>query len=224
MNMKKILIAIVMSVACFAMAKAQDYRYEIGAGVGVSGYLGDVNKSNFLKHPGGAGGLVFRYIPNYRWALKANAFVAGISGDSTDDNMSFPDGQTYSFKSTLYDFGAQMEFNFFDYGMGASYLKLKRLTPYITLGLGGTVASSAGETSFAVNMPIGVGVKFKVKERLNVGLEFTMRKAFGDKLDGLSDLNGVKSSFAKNTDWSSFTMFTVTYEFSKRCKKCHYVD
>jgi hypothetical protein len=57
-----------------------------------------------------------------------------------------------------------------------------------------------------------------------LGVEFTMRKAFGDKIDGLSDLNGVKSSFAKNTDWYSLTMFTITYEFSKRCRTCHYVD
>ena len=89
---------------------------------------------------------------------------------------------------------------------------------------GGTMATGSGISAFAVNVPMGIGVKFKLKERLNLGLEFTMRKSFGDKLDGLSDLNGVKSSFAKNTDWYSFTMFTVTYEFSKRCKKCHYVD
>lgn len=222
--MKKLLFTLLMSMCLCTMAHAQDYRYEIGAGIGASGYLGDVNKSNFLKHPGFAGGMLFRYIPNYRWALKANLYAAGISGNSADYNMAFPDGQSYSFSSTLYDLGAQMEFNFFDYGIGASYLKLKRLTPYVTLGLGGTLASTGGQTSFAVNMPIGVGVKFKLKERVNFGFEFTMRKAFGDKLDGLKDLNGLKSSFAKNTDWSSFMMFTVTYEFSKRCKKCHYVE
>lgn len=222
--MKKILIAIVMFLSAWGVVHAQEYRYEIGAGLGVSGYLGDVNKSNFLKHPGMAGGVLFRYIPNYRWALKANIYAAGISGNSDDYKLVFPGGNSYKFNSTLYDMGAQMEFNFFDYGLGPAYLKLKRLTPYITLGIGGTVASVSGKTSFAVNMPLGVGIKFKLKERLNLGVEFTMRKAFGDKPDGLSDLNGIKSSFAKNTDWSSFTMFTITYEFSKRCKTCHYVD
>ena len=51
-----------------------------------------------------------------------------------------------------------------------------------------------------------------------------MRKEFSDKIDNLSDLYGIKHSFAKNTDWYSFTVFSVTYEFSKRCVKCHYVD
>ena len=222
--MKKILISIVLLITTLTAANAQDYRYELGAGLGVSGDLGDVNRSNFMKHPGFAGGVLFRYLPNTRWALKANVYAAGISGNSIDDKMVFPDGQTYSFSSTLCDFGAQMEFNFFDYGIGPTYMKLKRLTPYLTVGLGGVVASASGQTAFAVNIPVGFGLKFKLKERVNLGVEFTMRKAFGDKIDGLSDLNGVKSSFAKNTDWYSLTMFTITYEFSKRCRTCHYVD
>lgn len=223
--MRKILtsIAILLMALC-STANAQEYRYEIGAGLGMSGYLGDVNKSNFLKHPGFAGGALFRYLPNTRWAVKANVFAGSISGNSADDKMSFPGGASYSFSSTLIDVGAQVEFNFFDYGIGARYMKLKRLSPYLTIGVGGTMASGNGNSSFAVNMPIGVGVKFKLKERLNLGFEFTMRKVFGDKLDGLSDLNGVKSSFAKNTDWYSFALFSITYEFSKRCKKCHYVE
>jgi opacity protein-like surface antigen len=222
--MKRILTAIFMIISIATASQAQDYRYELGGGLGFSGYLGDVNKSNFLQSPGFSGGAVFRYLPNTRWAVKANLTVASISGNSAENNMAFPDGATYSFSSTLCDMGVQMEFNFFDYGIGATYLKLKRITPYMTLGIGGVMASTSGQTSFAMNMPVGVGLKYKLKERLNLGIEFTMRKAFDDKLDGLSDLNGVKSSFAKNTDWSSFTMFTISYEFSKRCKTCHYVD
>jgi hypothetical protein len=94
----------------------------------------------------------------------------------------------------------------------------------MVLGLGGVVASSAGKTNFSFVLPMGIGVKYKLKERLNLGLEFTMRKEFSDKIDGLSDLNGVKHTFAKNTDWYSFTVLSLTYEFSKRCTKCHYVE
>ena len=63
-------------------AGAQEYRNEIGAALGVSGYLGDCNKSNFLKHPGVAGGAVFRYVFNYRMAVKANLSMATLSGNS----------------------------------------------------------------------------------------------------------------------------------------------
>ena len=150
--MKKILIIVIIVLCAGGVVQAQEYRYEIGGGIGASGYLGDVNKSNVTKHLGFAGGILFRYKPNnYRWALKANAYIGGISGNSADYDMVFPENRAYSFNSTLYDFGAQIEFNFFDYGIGASYLKLKRITPYLTLGLGGTVASvSGGQTSFAI--------------------------------------------------------------------------
>ena len=89
--------------------------------------------------------------------------------------------------------------------------------------MGATLATGDGD-AFTMNIPMGIGVKYKLGERLNIGLEFTMRKAFSDKLDGLKDLNGITSGFAKNTDWYSFTMISITYEFSKRCRTCHYVE
>ena len=77
-----------------------------------------------------------------------------------------------------------------------------------------------------MNIPLGVGVKFKVNKRLNLGLEFLMKKVFSDKLDGdnLSDPYQIKSSFAKNTDWYSTLTFTISYEFSKRCAVCNYKE
>lgn len=225
--MKKILAFIVcLSIGMSNLLYSQNYRFEIGPGLGMSGYLGDVNKSNFLKHPGFAGGALFRYIIDYRWALKANLFTAGLSGNSADFNDVFPGGVTYKFNSQIYDLGAQMEFNFFNYGIGYKYKNLKRIVPYLTLGVGTTLATCEGKAFFAMNIPMGVGVKYKLKERWNLGFEFTMRKVFGDKADGFSldDLNHIKSSFIKNTDWYALMMFSVTYEFSKRCTKCHYVE
>ncbi|MGN1238608.1 MAG: DUF6089 family protein [Muribaculaceae bacterium] len=221
----KRIFTILTLVAAFAMnLMAQDYRFEIGGALGTSGYLGDVNKGNFLRKPGVSAGAVFRYIPNYRWAIKGSLNVATISGDSRSEKLVFVGGSDYEFKSTLIDFGGQAEFNFFNFGIGSKYKNLKRLTPYLTLGLGATMASCSGSSAFAVNLPMGVGVKYKLKERLNMGAEFTMRKCFGDKIDGLSDLNGIKSSFAKNTDWYSLIQVSITYEFGKRCRVCHYVD
>lgn len=206
--------------------RSQDYRFEVGAGLGASGYLGDMNKSNFLKHPGFAAGGLFRYIIDYRWALKANLYTAGLSGNSADYQDVFPGGESYKFNSQIYDLGAQVEFNFFNFGIGYTYKNLHRLTPYLTVGIGTTLASSGGHASFAMNLPVGVGVKYKLKERLNLGFEFTMRKVFGDKVDNftLDDLNGIRSSLFKNTDWYSLMMFSITYEFGKKCKVCHYVE
>ena len=119
-----------------------------------------------------------------------------------------------------------MEFNFFNYGIGYTYKNLYRVTPYLVAGIGGTLSACDGKTAIAFSIPVGAGVKFKVKERLNLCFEFTMRKVFGDKVDNFSldDLTGIKSSFMKNTDWYSLMMFSITYEFGKKCVQCHYVD
>ena len=220
--MKKLAVIMLM-IATLMAAQAQEYRFEVGGALGMSGYLGDANNANLLKKPGYVAGGLFRYIINSRMALKANLLTAKISGNSANLANTYPDAQTYAFSSQLYDLGAQFEFNFLNYGIGSKYLKLKRFSPYLTLGLGATLATGDGD-AFTLNVPMGVGVKYKLSERLNIGLEFTMRKTFSDELDGLKDLNGITSGFAKNTDWYSFTMISITYEFSKRCRTCHYVE
>lgn len=220
--MKKLAVIMLM-IATLMAAQAQEYRFEVGGALGMSGYLGDANNANLLKKPGYVAGGLFRYIINSRMALKANLLTAKISGNSANLANTYPDAQTYAFSSQLYDLGAQFEFNFLNYGIGSKYLKLKRISPYLTLGLGATLATGDGD-AFTLNVPMGVGVKYKLSERLNIGLEFTMRKTFSDELDGLKDLNGITSGFAKNTDWYSFTMISITYEFSKRCRTCHYVE
>lgn len=220
--MKKLAVIMLM-IATLMAAQAQEYRFEAGGAIGMSGYLGDANNANLLKKPGYVAGGLFRYIINSRMALKANLLTAKISGNSANLANTYPDAQTYAFSSQLYDLGAQFEFNFLNYGIGSKYLKLKRFSPYLTLGLGATLATGDGD-AFTLNVPMGVGVKYKLSERLNIGLEFTMRKTFSDELDGLKDLNGITSGFAKNTDWYSFTMISITYEFSKRCRTCHYVE
>ena len=212
-----------MMVAMMAVAHAQEYRFEVGGAAGMSGYLGDANNGNLLKKPGYAVGGLFRYIINSRMAVKANLLTASISGNSTGLENVYPGGENYAFKSQLYDLGAQFEFNFLNYGIGSKYLKLKRISPYLTLAAGFTMATGNGD-AFTMNVPMGLGVKYKLSERLNLGLEFTMRMSLSDKLDGLKDLNGINSGFAKNKDWYSFTMISITYEFSKRCRTCHYVE
>lgn len=222
--MKKILAILTLLLLGATALRAQEYRYEVGPALGVSGYLGDVNDGNMYKHPGVAGGGLFRYLMNSRWNFKASLTYAGLSGDSNDIDRQLPHDEHYDFSSSVFDLGVSAEFNFLNFGMGARYKRYKRFTPYMTVGLGAAIGVTSGETNFSMVMPLGIGFKYKLKERLNLGFEFTMRKAFGDKLDGLTDLNGVNHGFAKNTDWYSVAVFTVTYEFSKRCTKCHYVE
>lgn len=204
----------------------EDYRFDIGGGFGMTGYLGDANTSNLYQNPSWDAELLFRYIANPRWGFKTNFYVGGLRGDSSQMTNVFPSDRTFSFSTTFYEIGEIAEFNFLNYGMGEYYRRLKRFSPYIAAGLSMTLWTVDGHTYAGFTLPFGFGAKFKINRRLNLGLEFLMKKVFADRLDGenLRDPMAIKSSFAKNTDWYSTLTLTISYEFSKRCAACNYKD
>lgn len=215
-------------VLCTLIAEAQTapYKFDFGAEIGMSGYIGDANRTNIFKKPGFDGELSARYIGDARWALRGVLSTFGLSGSTEGMSDILPGDAFYSFTSQVYELSVRGEFNFFAYGIGETYKRLRRWSPYLTLGIGGAMSSGGGSTAAAFTIPMGLGVKFKLKERLNLGVEFTMTKAFSDKFDGpdLADLNQIKTAFYKNTDWYSRLTVGISYEFGKRCETCHYVD
>jgi hypothetical protein len=221
-----LITAVILMAAPKASAQDAPYKFDFGVELGMSGYIGDANQSSILKHPGFDGEVSFRYLPNTRWAFRGVLSTFNLSGDTSEMENVLPNGEEFSFKSQVYDLGARVEFNFFGYGIGETYKRLRRWTPYLTLGVGVCMSSCDGSTAFAPNIPMGAGLKFKLKERLNLSVEFTMTKAFGDHVDGpeLSDLTHIKSSFLKNNDWYSRFTVGLSFEFGKRCETCHYVD
>lgn len=221
--MMMLLFAAILPVSLQAQ---EDYRFDFGGGIGMTGYLGDANTANLYQNPSWDAELFLRYIGNARWGFKTNFYVGGLSGDSSKMTNVFPTDETYKFTTTFFELGEMAEFNFFNYGMGEYYRKLKRFSPYITGGLSLTLWTTGGHTYAGFTLPFGFGFKYKPTRRLNLGLEFLMKKVFTDRLDGeqLSDPLGIKSSFAKNTDWYSTLTFTISYEFSKRCAVCHYKE
>jgi len=207
-----------------AAAQESTYKFDAGGQIGMSGYLGDASSSIF-SHPGFAGGLTFRYLPDVRWSLRTLVNVMSISGDTKGMDDVFPGFAEYSFKANVYEVQERVEFNFFPYGIGETYKRLRRWTPYLAAGIGLSVSTCDGSTNAGFNIPMAFGIKYKAKPRLNLALEFSMTKVFSDHMDGqLSDLHQIESSFARNTDWYSNISFSITYEFGERCTTCHYVD
>ena len=211
---------------CPATGQSAPDKCETGAQLGMSGYIGDAHRSNPFARPGVDGEISMRYLPDTRWALRAVLSTFSLSGDTRDISDVLPSGAAYSFSSQAYELSVRGEFNFLPYGIGETYKRLRRWSPYLTVGVGAALSASGGSTTVVPTVPMGAGIKFKATPRLNLGLEFTMTKAFGDHIDGaeLADLNGIKTAFYKNTDWYSRLTIGVSYEFGPRCETCHYVE
>ena len=223
--MRKATLLLLMLAAMLNMNAQTDDEYlmEIGGGVGFLGYLGDYDNVLTRDLQPMATLLVRRNLNPYM-GLRLAASFGKLKGDERDVKTIYPStGVTpYSFSRTLTDVSLTYEYNFWPYGTGHDYYGAKRLTPFVFLGLGGTYAGGDGSSVFTANVPIGLGLKYKVGQRMNVGVEWAMHFSMSDKLDGRNDPYGITSSgMFKNTDCYSVLQLTLSYSFMPKCTTCN---
>ena len=223
--MRQGLLSILLLIAAVQMQAQDDveYRKEVGAGAGLVSYLGDFNGS-VVKNMQPMGSLVWRWVLNPRMALRAKGSYGKLKGSSADVQTYYPDMQAkpYQFNHSLGDLGVTFEYNFWPYGTGRDYRGAKRLTPFIFGGVGGTYVSGGPKDVWTAHVPLGLGVKYKLGDRVNIGLEWAAHFSLSDKLDGVVDPYLVKSSgLFKNTDGYSTLLVTFTYSFQAKCRTCH---
>ncbi len=114
-----VILLIVGCISAFQKVSAQeDYRFDAGGGIGMTGYLGDANTSNLWRHPGFDGMLLFRYMRSPRIAFKTGLYVGTLSGNTEDMTDVLPDAAQFKFSTTFFELSEMFEFNFFNYGMG----------------------------------------------------------------------------------------------------------
>ncbi|MBO4905472.1 MAG: outer membrane beta-barrel protein [Bacteroidaceae bacterium] len=239
--MRKLLLLITIMLSSVS-TQAQngdllEYQQEIGGGIGLSSYVGDASDS-WLSDPGLMLTAIWRRNFNPRMGMKANLAFGRLSG--TTEGLYFPQdpmsqtaaggaaAETFSFSRNVVDLGMQFELNFLGYGLGAAYKELYRCTPYILMGAGITLAFGDGaSTAGAFNIPVGFGVRYKLKPRVNLGLEWSIRFTTSDRLDDcqaakkLDAPYGISGDVFKNKDSYSFLTLSLTYDISPKYRKCN---
>ena len=229
--MKRTVTGLLFLLAAVSMWAQSDpeYRMEAGAGVGMMGYLGDFN-SSLTKDLQPMGTVLARYNLSPYMGLKMNVSFGKMKGSSADVKTYYPRfaSAPYSFSNSLVDVGIAYEYNFLPYGTGRDYRGAQRLSPYATIGLEATylsIKNGERKSALSASLPIGIGVKYKIGDRTNVGLEWAMHFSLSDELDGQKDPYGIKSSgLFKNTDCYSTLQLTLSYSFMAKCRTCHNED
>ena len=226
--MNKVLLLTLLLLAPLASNAQDEYEYkmEIGAGAGLASYQGDFNGS-IVKNIQPSASLIVRRVFNPYMGLKLDFSYGKLKGSSADVKTWYPElhDNPVEFSNTIMDLGLTFEYNFWPYGTGREYRGAKRLTPFVFMGIGATYADAGDESVFTANVPVGVGVKYKIGKRLNLGLEWAMHFSLSDKLDGVEDPYGIESAgLFKNTDCYSMLKLTLTYSFMPKCKICNKDD
>lgn len=224
-NIHKLFVGLLALFTC-TTAVAQEYIYEAGGMAGASMYMGNANPTDLFLGLNPGGGLVLRKNINLRWALKADLMYGKITGDTKNTENVFPDHAEYTFNRSFFGLGSQAEFNFLPYSDKFAYMNTSRISPYLLSGLGFMMAPGK-QTFFGPYLSLGLGVKYKIRNRINLGVEYAVRKLFSGAFDSpdkegfnLNNPYQISSGLFKNKDWCNTLMFSVTWDFGPNDRKC----
>jgi hypothetical protein len=190
---------------------SQVHEGEFGISVGAAHYFGDLNPDYHLNRPKPAIGLFFRKQFGNYVALRVSGHFAQIGySDIYNTQNEFEHRRNLSFNSNIWELGVQGDFNFFKFIPGDGD---HRSTPYITFGIGllsfdpyayyqgqkyylrelGTEGQGSSAypgrkpyNNIAAYVPLGVGYKYNLNPKMNIGFELVYRFTTTDYLDDVS--------------------------------------
>jgi len=209
--MRKLLAAVLFCLPMALLAQnAIVQEGEFGFGVGAGHYFGDLNTRARLNRPKIAAGLFFRKnFGNYIAVRLSGNFAQLGYSDVYNTHNEFMRRRNLSFNTKVWELGLQGDFNFYRFMPGEEDF---RWTPYITLGvsafsydpyayLGGekyhlrqlgtegqydTASRVKPYGTMAMAIPFGVGFKYALNDRINIGFEVVHRFTNTDYLDDVS--------------------------------------
>lgn len=224
----KFFFFIILCSACSFSLSAQ--RHELGLLLGGSTYQGELNPQLAdYRFVDPAAGLFYRYNFSRHYAARIGFNYGSIRGDDHLSGNEFNYNRNLSFRSKMYDFYGQFEFNFLPYQINR---KRYRFSPYAFIGIAYFTFNPqakykdplSGEEAWAnlhdVNtegqgnskypdskqyklgqfaIPFGGGIRWNLWGRLGMGLEVGVRKTFTDYLDDVS------RSYVAQSDLSAFS-------------------
>jgi len=219
-------------------ALAQRGRWEAGGFVGLSGYLGDLNKSDWLsKEPSLALGATVRYNVSPLWTVRLSYLHGRFSGrDSYYADRAF---RNFATTSPADEITSQVEFNLWPLTDSRNPRAFRAtFTPYLLLGIGLVITNpkpdfenmivvkpefaegaeidrNAKYANTHAVVPFGIGVKYRFAPQWTLAAEVGFRLTFSDYLDGIS-----YAANPSKSDRYKFSGLTLAYRFKKSATKC----
>ncbi len=207
-----VILALLLFLPLAASPQRTDFlgRSELLLAGGGMFYIGDLNNQSALSMPHWQASAALRSRIDNRWAFRLQLTYGGV--ECLEDYLPL---RNLSFRSTIYEGTAVVEFNFRPFGPGATE---SQWTPYIFGGLGvfhfnpeAPYTDGEGITRWAelqplhtegqgsslyperrayplmqLCLPFGVGVKWRLGKTVSLAVEYGFRKTWTDYLDDVS--------------------------------------
>ena len=208
--MRNLIAILVLSLSMTAFGQGGYHtsasRSEIGFLGGVSYYIGDLNSFGHFKNSHLAASLVYRYNVNARWSIRANFMYGKLSGDDAGAKDPVKLERNLNFHTQIYELAVGVEFNYFPFQLGhdrykgTAYILAEigvfrmnpktmyngteyELQPLGTEGQGTSLNSKKHYSLTQFTIPLGVGARVSLGERVGLQFEFGIRKTFTDYID-----------------------------------------
>ena len=215
MNKLAVVILLLIGVSSTASAQYEAIRQEgeFGISAGAAHYFGDLNTRAKINRPKLAVGAFFRKQFGNYIGLRVSAHFAQLGySDVYNTHNEYQRRRNLSFNTNIFELALQGDFNFFKFVPGDP---AHSFTPYVTLGVGvfsydpyaylngqkvflrplGTEGQGLNIPGYedrkpyntmALCLPLGVGVKYALTDRMNIGFEVAYRFTMTDYLDDVS--------------------------------------
>ncbi len=208
-------VLIAGSLLSFTQANAQYESVvmegELGISLGAGHYFGDLNTKARLNRPKIAAGVFFRKQFGNYIGLRVSGHYARLGySDIYNTHNEYQKRRNLSFNTNIFELALHGDFNFFRFIPGDPD---HRFTPYATIGVGifsydpfayldsmkvflrplGTEGQGNPAypdrkpySTMGISFPIGVGVKYALNDRMNIGFEIGYRFTNTDYMDDVS--------------------------------------
>jgi hypothetical protein len=192
---------------------------EMGIELGVFNFTGDVSSSYNLRSCRPGASLFMKSNLTKGLSLKYGISGGWLSGNDRFSDDPFNQRRNYSFDIFLFEGFGVFEFNFLDYRSKNARI---HWTPYLNVGLAAFTFwgnRDMNDNFFPVQpaIPMGVGIRYQVSKKLDIGIEASARATFFDHLDGVSGsddtIKNYKYGNQHDFDAYYFIGFTLNYIF-----------
>ncbi len=195
-------------------------RTEIGGGLGVFNYTGDLVRTYNLATAKPAATIFYRNnisrVISFRTSLTGGQLAASDKDYPIDPQAA---KRGASFDLILLELSGCFEYHFLDWRDDKRKL---RFTPYLfggvaLFGISGTPNRTTQYSNVQLSIPFGGGMKYVLNPRYYISFELGIRKTFFDYLDNVSsgDLTIKNFQYGNPNDNDNyfFTGLTLTYTF-----------
>jgi len=214
----------------WGLLPAKGQKHEIGLGIGGLNYSGDLASfPNFgMSRPAINGFYRLNFSPVV--SMRSSLLFGQLAGkESGKGNAAVGNARQGAFEASLNQLALTFEYNFFNY-KSAGKRGNSRISPYFTTGLSvfnfehhSLTTTDKVDARYALQfaIPVGLGLKYRIKNRVNFNAEFIANKTFTDYLDGTSSSPSKTATSVKyisnplTSDWFYYLGVSLSYTFYK---------